>query len=112
MVSISVLLPILLFIASSPSLGKSSEFSTGLSEFLDEENRSAAEIRPALGDGPWSWENPRPQGNSLRTVFVLAHDDVLAGGINTLMHWDGRDWRLATPLFHDRPASDRLIRAT
>src|SRR5262249_2163790 len=57
-------------------------------------DRAKDSIRPALGPGPWYWENPRPQGNPLLAVFVLDTDDVWAGGSRTLMHWDGKDWTL------------------
>ena len=113
MASILVLLPVLLeLIPSSPCLAESPKSSTRLLELLGEENRFAEDIRPALGDGSWSWENPRPQGNWLRTVFVLARDDVWAGGNNTLMHWDGRDWRLTPPQFNQDHFSVKQIWAS
>ena len=70
-------------------------------------------VRPALSTGPWHWENPRPQGNYLNTVFVLAPDDVWAGGAATLMHWDGRDWHLTYSVsMVENPFGVRLIWAS
>src|SRR6202011_400496 len=53
--------------------------------------------RRATSSGTWIWENPRPQVNDLYAVFVLAEDDVWAGGRNTLMHWDGTTWQFTHP---------------
>jgi hypothetical protein len=98
MIPISVLL-ILVEGLPSIALAKPSELTASVSNYADTENPSGEEIRAAVGAGPWHWENPRPQGNWLRTIFALAPDDVWAGGINTLMHWDGKNWRLALPDF-------------
>lgn len=43
--------------------------------------------------GGFCWENPRPQGNDLLTVYGTGPDDVWAGGWgNALLHWDGVRW--------------------
>lgn len=41
----------------------------------------------------WCWQNPLPQGNSLRAVHAFAPDDVWAAGdVGTVLHWDGARW--------------------
>jgi hypothetical protein len=98
MLSIAVLLPVLLeFLPSIACLSKSLDHHATVSEYAGAENPSGGEIRPALSPGPWHWENPRPQGNRLNAVFVVGPDDVWAGGLETLMHWDGKDWQLTFP---------------
>jgi hypothetical protein len=42
----------------------------------------------------WEWLNPRPQGNTLRAVWGTANDDLwLVGDADTIVHWDGSEWR-------------------
>ncbi|MFZ5470037.1 MAG: hypothetical protein ACOZIN_11435 [Myxococcota bacterium] len=58
-------------------------------------NRCARNTRFCSPDG-WCWENPWPQGNTLRAVWANAPDDVWAvGSAGTLMHWNGTNWALA-----------------
>ncbi len=97
MTSISLLVVLFEILPSTASLAKSPNLDSTFSEYvLDGNPTHAGEIRAALGPGQWSWENPRPQGNPLSAVFVLAPDDIWAGGQRTLMHWDGQDWHLAS----------------
>jgi hypothetical protein len=70
--------------------------------------RNFDESRAALPSGAWTWENPRPQGNHLYAVFVLAEDDVWVGGHNTLMHWDGNSWQFSQPSWQLSQLSDAL----
>ncbi len=93
--SISVLLPILFeCLVSSACVSKFRDVHGTSSEQLADGNLSGEEIRAAIGPGPWRWENPRPQGNDLGAVMVFGPNDVWVGGSQTLMHWNGKDWRL------------------
>ena len=41
----------------------------------------------------WAWENPLPQGNPLRSVWVAPDGPVFAvGDIGTILHGDGSSW--------------------
>src|SRR6185436_1793851 len=41
----------------------------------------------------WCWENPVPQGNTLKSVHGTARNDVWAvGEAGTALHWDGQRW--------------------
>lgn len=40
----------------------------------------------------WHWVNPKPQGNSLQSVWCAAADDAWAVGNYVIMHWDGCEW--------------------
>ena len=49
--------------------------------------------------GNWCWYNPLPQGNTLRSVWGVASNDVWAAGDGgTLLHFDGANWSAPTPL--------------
>lgn len=44
----------------------------------------------------WCWQNPLPQGLTLRGVWGAASDDIWAvGDYGTIMHYDGLTWQLA-----------------
>jgi formylglycine-generating enzyme required for sulfatase activity/plastocyanin len=41
----------------------------------------------------WFWQNPKPQGNSLQSVWGSSGNDVFAVGYNgTISHYDGSNW--------------------
>jgi hypothetical protein len=41
----------------------------------------------------WCWEGPLPQGNTLRSIWGSAANDVWAvGDLGTILHWDGSGW--------------------
>src|ERR1700682_4622834 len=94
MTSISLLVVLFEILPPTASLAKSPNLDSTFSEYVMDGNPSAGEIRAALGPGPWHWENPRPQGNGLGAVMVFGPNDVWVGGSQTLMHWNGKDWRL------------------
>ncbi len=51
---------------------------------------------PAIGDtADWTWQNPLPQGNSLRDVWGSSGSDVFAvGDGGTILHYDRHDINL------------------
>ena len=50
----------------------------------------------STGDGPWVWQNPLPQGNSLTAVWGTDANNVWAVGVKgTMLHWNGSAWRVS-----------------
>lgn len=48
----------------------------------------------------WCFEKPRPQGNTLRSVYAISANDIWAvGEAGTILHFDGTDWSGTTGLF-------------
>lgn len=57
------------------------------------ENQCGAPV--CVGDG-FCWQNPLPQGNTLRGIWGSSRQDVWAvGDSGTLLRWDGARWALA-----------------
>src|SRR5581483_2957500 len=60
----------------------------------------AQEIGVSTGDGAWIWQNPRPQGNDLRSIrFVDASTGWSVGRHGVIMFTSdgGASWRLQAP---------------
>jgi hypothetical protein len=43
----------------------------------------------------WCWENPLPQGNTLRGVWATDAEQWAVGDVGTLLHFNGQYWKLA-----------------
>jgi hypothetical protein len=51
-------------------------------------------LAPGFCEGRWCWSNPLPQGNFITDIWAHAPNDVWASGQgNTILHWDGANWR-------------------
>jgi hypothetical protein len=100
--SISLLPVLFASLPLSSLFAQSAGLHANVSKYIRAEDSNGEQIAPALSLGPWSWENPRPQGNNLGAVLVVAADNVWVGGSKTLMHWDGRYWQLT----YSSPNSD------
>src|SRR5262245_15879041 len=43
--------------------------------------------------GPWSWQSPQPQGNTLNALWVPSETEAWAvGAFGTALRWDGSAW--------------------
>ena len=41
----------------------------------------------------WCWQNPMPQGNTIKDIWASSPDNVwVVGDYGTIMHWDGNNW--------------------
>ena len=50
-------------------------------------------VQQLICNGGWCWENPRPTGVTLESVWGSGPDDLWVGGtFGTLMHFDGAIW--------------------
>ena len=48
---------------------------------------------PLVVNAGWEWQNPLPQGNTLRAVWGSSATDVFAvGDAGTIVHYDGTTW--------------------
>lgn len=53
----------------------------------------------AQAEKGWEWENPTPQGNTLRSVWGSDADNIYAVGDNgTISHFDGSNWNTHNPV--------------
>ncbi len=53
----------------------------------------------AQAEKGWVWENPTPQGNTLRSVWGSDPGNIYAVGDNgTILHFDGSDWTAQNPV--------------
>ena len=50
-------------------------------------------VEPLCTESGWCWDNPRPFGGTVRTLWGSTPDDVWAGSDRgRLFHWDGARW--------------------
>ena len=50
---------------------------------------------PVSCSNGWCWENPLPQGNTLRAVWSTDLEQWAVGDVGTLLHFNGKYWKLA-----------------
>lgn len=78
--------------AAWPEVGES----LGLPAMLSEDEPTTNNTPTALSSiSEWTWQNPLPQGNTLKAVWGSGSNDVFAvGSYGTILHYDGIEWQV------------------
>ncbi len=60
---------------------------------IDSEDNGCSTTPVICSSDNWCWQNPMPQGNTLRSVWASSADNVWAvGDAGMVLHWDGNNW--------------------